>query len=72
MVPENAAWIETPDIAINFLHFAAKDYENAKSMRLYYAQAARRHGITNAQIGSIYGMTEAGVRMMINRAGEKS
>lgn len=65
-------WIENRDIAIQFLEFADKDYRNAKSMRVFYAIAANRHGVTHREIADIYGMSESGVQMMIKRAGEQS
>lgn len=64
-------WIENRDIAIQFLEFADKDYRNAKSMRVFYAIAANRHGVTHREIADIYGMSESGVQMMIKRAGDK-
>lgn len=65
------AWIEDRDIAIQFLEFAAKDYRNAKDMRVFYAIAANRHGVTHREIADIYGMSPSGVQMMIKRAGDK-
>lgn len=69
--PPQDAWIENRDIAIQFLEFAAKDYANAKNMRIYYAKAARKHGIPYQQIADIYGMTDSGVQMMLKRAGDR-
>ena len=68
-IPE---WIADENIAIQFLEFAAKDFQNAKDMRLFYAQAARAHGVTLRQIAEIYGMTTTGVHLMLKRAGEQS
>ena len=65
-IPE---WIATKDIAINYLEFADHDYRNAKSMRIFYAQAARSLGVTLQQIADIYGMTTSGVHLMLKRAG---
>ena len=67
-IPE---WIATKDIAINYLEFADKDYRNAKSMRIFYAKAARSLGVTLQQIADIYGMTTSGVHLMLKRAGER-
>lgn len=64
------AWIEDRDIAIQFLEFANQDYRNAKSMRTFYAIAARKVGVLYREIASIYGMSESGVQMMIKRAGD--
>ena len=66
-IPE---WIADENIAIQFLEFAAKDYANAKDMRIFYAQAARAHGVTLKQIADIYGMTTTGVHLMLKRAGD--
>ena len=67
-IPE---WIADENIAIQFLEFAAKDFQNAKDMRIFYAQAARAHGVTLQQIADIYGMTTSGVHLMLKRAGER-
>lgn len=67
-IPE---WIADENIAIQFLEFAAKDFDNAKTMRIFYAQAARKHGVTLQQIADIYGITPAGVHQMLKRAGER-
>jgi hypothetical protein len=66
-IPE---WIADENIAIQFLEFAAKDFANAKEMRIFYAQAARAHGVTLQQIADIYGMTTSGVHLMLKRAGD--
>ena len=68
MVPENGWHLEAPDFAITFLETAQRDYEHAIFMRTYYAQNARKHGITNKRIGQIYGLTEGAIRKMIKRA----
>lgn len=67
-IPE---WIADENIAIQFLEFAAKDFANAKDMRIFYAQAARAHGVTLQQIADIYGMTTTGVHLMLKRAGDR-
>lgn len=64
-------WIADENIAIQFLEFAAKDFANAKDMRIFYAKAARVHGVTLQQIADIYGMTTTGVHLMLKRAGDK-
>lgn len=64
-IPE---WIADENIAIQFLEFAAKDFQNAKDMRIFYAQAARAHGVTLQQIADIYEMTTSGVHLMLKRA----
>lgn len=71
IVPKIPDWIADEDIAISFLEFAAKDYENAKSMRIFYAKAARAHGVPYRLIGDIYGVTASAVQLMIKRAGEQ-
>ena len=67
-IPE---WIADENIAIQFLEFAAKDFQNAKDMRIFYAQAARAHGVTLQQIADIYEMTTSGVHLMLKRAGDR-
>lgn len=69
-VPQTPDWLETPDLAITFLEFAAQDYAKSKAMRVYYAQAARAHGITYKQIGDIYGITGPAVQLMLKRAAQ--
>ena len=71
MVPENKWHIEDREFALYFLEVAQKDFEHAKHMRLYYAQNARKHGITNQQIADIYGLTEGAIRKMIKKAGDQ-
>ena len=66
-IPE---WIADENIAIQFLEYAAKDFANAKEMRIFYAQAARAHGVTLKQIADIYGMTTTGVHLMLKRASD--
>ena len=68
-IPE---WIADENIAIQFLEYAAKDFANAKEMRIFYAQAARAHGVTLKQIADIYGMTTTGVHLMLKRAGHNN
>lgn len=72
MVPENKWYLEDPDFAIFFLETAQRDYEHAKHMRVYYAQNARRHGITYKRIGELYGLTESAIRKMLKRAGDNN
>jgi hypothetical protein len=43
--------------------------EREKRTRLYLITAARQYGVTNQEIGDALGMTEAGVRRAIERAG---
>ena len=66
-IPE---WIADENIAIQFLEFAAQDFANAKDMRIFYAKAARAHGVTLQQIADIYGMTASGVHLMLKRASD--
>lgn len=56
------------DLAITFLTLANSEYQSHRLHRSYYARIAREHGLTNQQIGEIYGITEAAVRALIKRA----
>lgn len=56
------------ELAITFLTLANSEYQNQRLHRPYYARIAREHGLTNQQIGEIYGITEAAVRALIKRA----
>ncbi|MGX7727569.1 hypothetical protein [Rhodococcus sp. 5G237] len=40
--------------------------------KLYYARIARDHGATYEEIGEALGVTGAGVRLMLKRAGEEA
>lgn len=78
MLPENSDWIQTKNVAITFLEFAARDHKyaehvlaNAQKMRVYYATKAKQQGLTNKAIGEIYGITESAVRAMLKNAGEQ-
>lgn len=42
--------------------------ERERRTTLHLIEAARRAGMTNAEIGSYLGMTEGGVRMLVQRA----
>ena len=55
-------------IARTFLRLANADYRRVCDHRGYYAKIAREHGLTNQDIATEYGITEAAVRQMIQRA----
>lgn len=57
------------DSALLRLELAQKRYESAKAARITCAQDARAHGLTYRQMANILDMTDAGVRMMLKRAG---
>lgn len=56
-------------LAGEYLTRARDDYERAKRTRIAYAIAAREHGMTNGEIGTLLGITEAAVRALIRRNG---
>ena len=56
------------EIARTFLRMAHEEYQTRRSNRAYFAQIAREHGLTNQDIATEYGITEAAVRQMIQRA----
>lgn len=53
------------DLARDFLAMAREDLERAKRTRKAYALAARRHGLTNQQVGEALGISEARVRQLL-------
>jgi len=72
MLPDDAP---TPtsgrkDLARTFLRLANGQYQDHREHRAYYARIAKEHGLTNQDIADEYGITEAAVRAMIQRAGK--
>lgn len=55
-------------LARTFLKLASEQYQEHRRHRVYYAQMARDHGLTNQDIATEYGITEAAVRQMLKRA----
>ena len=60
--------LDRKEIARTFLRMANEEYQTRRSNRAYFAQIAREHGLTNQDIATEYGITEAAVRQMIQRA----
>ena len=60
--------LDRKEIARTFLRMANAEYQTRRSNRAYFAQTAREHGLTNQDIADEYGITEAAVRQMIQRA----
>lgn len=56
-------------LAGEYLTRARDDFERAARVRIAYAIAARRHGLTNADIGTFLGITEGAVRKLVARHG---
>lgn len=56
-------------LAGEYLTRARDDFDRAARTRIAYAIAARRHGLTNADIGTFLGVTEGAVRKLIARHG---
>ncbi len=56
------------EIARTFLCLANGEYQARKERRGYFARLAKSHGLTNQDIADEYGITEAAVRAMIQRA----
>ena len=57
-------------LAREFLRMANHNYRTHYAQRIYFARIAREHGLTNQEIAEAYGMTESGVRKMLDRAGD--
>jgi DNA-binding transcriptional regulator LsrR (DeoR family) len=51
-----------------FLGLANDAYQESRKNRVKYAQLARELGLTNQAIADAYGVTEAAVRQMLQRA----
>jgi predicted transcriptional regulator len=62
------AVLDRKEIARTFLRMANNEYQTRRSNRAYFARIAREHGLTNQDIANEYGITEAAVRAMIQRA----
>lgn len=60
--------LDRKEIARTFLRMANAEYQTRRSNRAYFAKVAREHGLTNQDIADEYGLTEAAVRAMIQRA----
>ena len=58
--------------AADMLEIHREWMERERRTTLHLIQAARRAGMTNAEIGQRLGMTEGGVRMMVQRAEARS
>lgn len=56
------------DLDRTFLGLANEAYQESRQNRVRYAQLAREVGLTNQEIGDVYGITEAAVRQMLKRA----
>lgn len=55
--------------AADLLQIHRECIDREKRTTVHLIEAARRAGMTNAEIGGHLGMTEGGVRMMMQRAG---
>lgn len=60
--------LDRKDLARARLRSVREEYECATRNRIHCAQLARREGLTNEQIGMQLGLTESGVRRLIQRA----
>lgn len=69
MLPD-AAPSDRKMIARTFLKLANDEYQTRRDHRAYFARIAKAHGLTNQDIANEYGVTEAAVRAMIQRAGK--
>lgn len=58
------------DLALFHLELAQARYDKAKAARLACVREARDAGLTFQQIADALGMTPAGVRHMLRRAGD--
>lgn len=58
--------------ALDMLDAIRKRQHEIRFHKLYYAQVARDHGATYEEIGEALGITGAGVRLMLKRAGDQA
>ena len=56
--------------ALEFLAIHREAMAREKRTRLYVVRLAKHYGVTNREIADALGVTEAGVRMMLTRAGD--
>jgi len=56
---------ELKRIAVEQLGFAADSFRRATRGRAYTAYIAKAHGLTNGEIGAVYGVSEATVRNLL-------
>lgn len=69
MLPDAApTTLDRKDLARTFLKLANDEYQTRRDHRGYFARVAKGHGLTNQDIANEYGITEAAVRAMIQRA----
>lgn len=54
--------------AREFLRLENVSYQKARTHRPYFAKLAKTYGLTNQEIATEYGVTEAAVRGLIKRA----
>lgn len=59
---------DTSELDRTFLGLANSAYQESRRNRIKYAQLARELGLTNQEIATAYGVTEAAVRHMVKRA----
>lgn len=65
--PTNLRIVERKRIAAEFLTRAADDLARATIQRVRYVKLAREYGLTNADIGTFLGVSEAAVRTLVKR-----
>lgn len=58
--------------ALEMLDVIRKRQQEIRFHKLYYARIAREHGATFDEIGDALGVTGAGVRKMLHRAGDEA
>lgn len=63
----NPRTVERKRIAAEFLTRAADDLARATIQRVRYVKLARDYGMTNADIGTFLGVSEAAVRTLVKR-----
>jgi DNA-binding transcriptional regulator LsrR (DeoR family) len=70
MLPDCAPHVTTErqELARTFLTLANTEYQRHRVHRGYYAKLAKQYGLTNQEIADSYGITEAAVRALIQRA----
>lgn len=58
--------------ALEMLDVIRKRQHEIRYHKLYYARIAREHGATYDEIGEALGVTGAGIRKMLYRAGDEA
>lgn len=58
---------DTKAIALSYLKLTRQQMEAARRNRVVFIELGQQYGLTNVEIGSALGMTEANVRSLVKR-----